>query len=68
MLFLEKLLHKENLFDFLFNSNQSFRLAKQKHNNVFVFYKNNKIIIFDKRKKNTNVYMNLNSASKKLIL
>jgi hypothetical protein len=66
MNFIEKLFHKDNLFDFLYNSNGSFILAKQKHKNVFVFYKNKKVIILDKRKKNTNVYMNLQIACKKL--
>ncbi len=67
-LFIKKIMYKYNRYDMIYNSNDSYKLAKQKDKKVFVFYKNDNVIILDKRDRYTNVYINLDSASKKLCI
>ncbi|QOI90225.1 hypothetical protein QKU58_gp106 [Pyramimonas orientalis virus] len=64
--FVRKIFNKENLVDFLHNNRSSYILAKQKHKNVFVFYKKDNVIVLDKRNKSTHVYNNLAVASKNI--
>ena len=67
--FIKKLFYKDTFIDFLTNKNRAYILAKQKHADIFVFYKNKKVIILDKRRKyNTCVYNNLDTASKKMVI
>jgi hypothetical protein len=66
--FIKSLMTKKNCLDFICNRNDTYKMAKQKHKNVYVFYKNNNVIILDKRNRYPNVYSSLDSASKKLIV
>jgi hypothetical protein len=66
--FIKRIMYKYNRKDLLYNTNDSYKLAKQKNKKVYVFYKNDNVIILDKRNKYTNVYIDLDSASKKLCI
>jgi hypothetical protein len=66
MSLLNNLLHKDDMERFLKRRNNKYVLSKQKHENIFVFFKRNQVIVFDKRNKITNVYNNLKIAAEKL--
>lgn len=63
---LNTLLYKDDMETFFTRRHNKYVLSKQKHKNIFVFYKKNQVIVFDKRNKITNVYNNLKIAVEKL--
>lgn len=63
---LHRLLHKDDIDTFMNVKHKKYVLSKPKHKNVYVFYKNNRVIVLDKRCKTTNVYNDLKVAAKKM--
>ncbi len=63
---LHRLLHKEDIDTFMNTNHKKYVLSKSKHKNIYVFYKNNRVIVFDKRCKTTNVYKDLKVAALKM--